>query len=258
MVNVKVEQLRSALQNIHGEWWPISDKLIDLDPEFFEAYINLASVPFKSGNLQPKIREFIQIAINASVTHLHESALRAHIRNALSLGGTQDEIVEVLQLTSVLGIHAVSMGYPLLAEEARRAGRSEELHGHSLSDYQKQLKERFKSSRGFWNDIWEIVLTMDPEIVSAYCDFSSIPWRKGALEAKTKELIYIAIDASTTHLYERGTRGHMKNALAHGATVAEIMEVLQLACLLGIQTCTLGLPILHDELERHAKLNQKK
>ena len=40
-------------------------------------------------------------------------------------------------------------------------------------------------------------------------------------------MIYIAIDASTTHMYEPGLKVHIRNALKYGATKAEIMEVYQ-------------------------------
>ncbi len=65
-----------------------------------------------------------------------------------------------------------------------------------------------------------------------------------------RELIYIAIDSATTHLYEPGLRVHIQNALKYGATVHEIMEVYQLTSVLGIHTVTFGMPHLIDELKR--------
>jgi len=43
--------------------------------------------------------------------------VRRHIRKALELGATKEEIAAVLQLTSVLGIHTMSLGAPILLEE---------------------------------------------------------------------------------------------------------------------------------------------
>jgi alkylhydroperoxidase/carboxymuconolactone decarboxylase family protein YurZ len=79
-------------------------------------------------------------------------------------------------------------------------------------------------------------------------NFSSIPCETGVLEPKVKELIYVAIDASTTHLYEPGLRQHVRNAIRYGASKEEIMEVYELTSVLGIHTCTLGVPVLLDEL----------
>ena len=43
--------------------------------------------------------------------------MRRHIRKALELGASREEIMAVLQLTSVLGIHTMSLGAPILQEE---------------------------------------------------------------------------------------------------------------------------------------------
>ncbi len=66
------------------------------------------------------------------------------------------------------------------------------------------------------------------------------------------ELLSIALDASVTHMYAPGTRRHIKNALKAGATMEEIMEVLKLCVVQGVQTFNLSLPILAEELERHS------
>ena len=48
------------------------------------------------------------------------------------------------------------------------------------------------------------------------------------LPAKEVKLLSIAFDASYTHMYAPGTRRHIKNALAVGAVVEEILEVLKI------------------------------
>ena len=69
---------------------------------------------------------------------------------------------------------------------------------------------------------------------------------------KEVELLGIALDASGHHhMYAPGTRRHIKNALKAGATLEEIMEVLKLCVVQGVQTFNLGLPILAEELEHH-------
>ena len=117
-----------------------------------------------------------------------------------------------------------------------------------LSPKQQALKDEFITNRGYWSDFWQDVLELDANFFSAYTDFSSVPAKNGHLDPKVREFIYIAIDASTTHLYLRGLDLHMKNALALGASRDEIMEVLELTSVLGIHTCTLGVPILMEEL----------
>lgn len=52
-----------------------------------------------------------------------------------------------------------------------------------------------------------------------------------------------------------GTRRHIKAALKLGATMEEIMEVLKLCVVQGVQSFNLGLPILDEELERESSLS---
>jgi alkylhydroperoxidase/carboxymuconolactone decarboxylase family protein YurZ len=123
-----------------------------------------------------------------------------------------------------------------------------------LNEKQKKLKQKFTEERGYWDEkLWGKVLRLDADFFEAYLNFSAIPWRKGVLSPKVKEFIYIAIDASVTHLYEPGLRQHIRNAMKYGATKEEIMEVLELTSVLGIHTCTLGVPVLLEEMEKAGK-----
>ena len=82
----------------------------------------------------------------------------------------------------------------------------------------KELKSEFIKNRGYWSEFWEDVLELDENFFAAYSKFSSIPAKTNALSPKIREFIYIAIDASTTHLYLPGLKLHMENALSLGAT----------------------------------------
>ena len=110
-----------------------------------------------------------------------------------------------------------------------------------------QLKEEFIKIAAIGVSFGKMFLSLIV-ISSTYSRFSSVPSKNNALSPKIREFIYIAIDASTTHLYLLGLKLHME-ALALGATRDEIMEVLELTSVLGIHTCTMGVPILMDELQ---------
>jgi alkylhydroperoxidase/carboxymuconolactone decarboxylase family protein YurZ len=112
------------------------------------------------------------------------------------------------------------------------------------------LKSRFIAERGYWNKVWDQLLAEDPEFFQAYLEFSVAPSRHASLDAKTRELIFIAVDASTTHLFVPGMQIHMRNALAAGATKKEILEVLELVSVVGIHTVAVGLPLLLAEVDR--------
>lgn len=240
------EQLKAAFVSARGYWSPLWDGVLRLDPEYFEAYTRFSEVPWRKGPLEPKVKELVYIAIDAATTHLFEPGIRVHVRNALDRGATVEEVMEVLELTSVLGIHTCTVGVPILLEELAALGL-ETGSTRELGEREQALKDEFVRVRGYWSELWDGVLRLDADFFEAYFAFSAVPWQHGVLTPKVRELIYIAIDASTTHLFEPGIRIHIRNALQHGATAAEIMEVLELTSVLGIHTCTVGVPILLEE-----------
>jgi alkylhydroperoxidase/carboxymuconolactone decarboxylase family protein YurZ len=81
---------------------------------------------------------------------------------------------------------------------------------------------------------------------------TSIGIYAGVLPAKEIELLSIALDASYTQMHAPGTRRHIKKALKAGATLDEILEVLKLCVVQGIQACNLGVPILVEELAKRS------
>lgn len=107
-----------------GQWNPNWDAFYELDPAWTEKFMAMGLSPMLSGVLDPKTIEFLAIAVDASCTHMYAPGVRRHIRNALALGATQQEITAVLQLTSVLGIHSMSLGAPILQEEMALAAKA--------------------------------------------------------------------------------------------------------------------------------------
>src|SRR5579871_2899835 len=119
----------------------------------------------------------------------------------------------------------------------------------TLDPRRRELREQFIDARGYWNAFWDGLLELDPDFFAAYLEFSAVPWRQGPLEPKVKELIYITVDAAATHLFVPGIRQHVRLALEHGASAAEIMEVIELTSTLGIHAANIGVPILVETLE---------
>jgi alkylhydroperoxidase/carboxymuconolactone decarboxylase family protein YurZ len=239
------QRLKEEFIQARGTWSDAWESVLRLDPEFLRAYLKLSMVPWRKNHLPAKVKEFVYIAVDSAATHLYTPGIRQHIRAALDLGASTAEIMEVLQLTSTLGIHACNIGVPLLLEvleeEGKRTGPA------PLDDNQLRIKEKFTAKRGYWHEFWDGLLEMSPELFDAYTDFSSLAWTDGVLEPKVKELIYCAFDAAATHLYVPGLKAHMRNALGYGATAEEIIEVLEIATVISIHTATVSAPILLEE-----------
>ncbi len=66
------------------------------------------------------MKEFVYIAFDTAATHLYVKGLKLHIENAIGYGATPQEILEVMEIASVLGMHATTTAAPVLAEEVAR------------------------------------------------------------------------------------------------------------------------------------------
>jgi alkylhydroperoxidase/carboxymuconolactone decarboxylase family protein YurZ len=224
----------------------VHEPILHLDESFYDQARNLASHPWREGPLEPHIKELILLTVDAAATHRNGDGAAYHARRAIELGATRDEVLEVLELTSTIGIHACNCGVPILLEELAHAGHPVDL-AKPLTPRQQEVKADFTAARGYWNEFWDGLLRLDTEFFAVYSDFSSYPWRHGTLEPKIRELIYTAFDTSATHMYGPGLRQHIRNALALGATGPEIMEVLELASAIGLEAFALAAPGLAEE-----------
>jgi alkylhydroperoxidase/carboxymuconolactone decarboxylase family protein YurZ len=213
----------------------LSAEEVALDERFVMAFRAMRESAVRRRALSPRERELIGLAVNAAVTHLYVPAIEKHTRLALEAGASRCEILEVLELSSVLGIHTITIALPVVLEEFAIDFSA------PLNERQARLKEDFIARRGGWTELWNSLLLSDEQFFVAYTDFSSVPWEnEPALNPKVREFVYVAIDASTTHLLVPGIRAHVQNAIRYGATLDELLEVLEIVSLLGMQTYAEG------------------
>jgi alkylhydroperoxidase/carboxymuconolactone decarboxylase family protein YurZ len=256
-VNLSSKQtaIKESFIKARGYWSAeIWDDVLHLDPDFLEAYLKFSAVPFKKNHshIDLKIKEFIYIAFDVAATHMYQPGTRQHMQNALGYGATPEEIMEVIELASVLGIHAANLGSPILLDVLAEQGNPVE---KQLTSRQQELKQAFIDERGYWSEMWDSVLLLDQDFFEAYLEFSGVAFKHNHLEPKIREFICLAVDAAATHMYEPGVRVHIQNALKNGATKEEIMEVLELTSTLGIHAATVSVPILADLVNKKSEKN---
>jgi alkylhydroperoxidase/carboxymuconolactone decarboxylase family protein YurZ len=208
----------------------------------------MSTNPWTSGVLPLKTIELISLALNAACTNLNPDGTRRHIRGALDAGATRDEILFVLKCASVLSLHSCSLGAPILMQEAK--AQNVQLTTRPKTEPAPAVDAIKKM--GQWNTAWDPFFELDPVWTDQFMAVGAGIYASGILGPKDVELLSIALDASYTHMYEPGTRRHIKAALALGVTMEEIMEVLKLCVVQGVQACNLAVPILAEELERHS------
>lgn len=228
-----------------GPWNPkVLEVLLEWDPRWAEAWAKTTTNPWESGVLSRKFVELVSVGINAACTNLNPDGTRRHIRAALQAGATRDEILFVIKCASVMAIHSCSLGAPILLDEAKAAGKSASPKAAAATPACDKMK-----AIGQWNTAWNPFFELDPAWTDAFMATGAGIYGSGVMPAKETELLSIAFDASFTHMYAPGTRRHIHNALAAGATVEEVMEVLKLCVSQGLQACNLAVPILAEELQ---------
>jgi alkylhydroperoxidase/carboxymuconolactone decarboxylase family protein YurZ len=229
-----------------SETGPLDDAVAQLrewDAGWTQVCTGMASNPWRSGILPRKLVELISLGVNAACTNLNREGTRRHIRGALEAGATRDEILLVLKCAAVMSIHSCSLGAPILLEEGKAAGARPSAKPAAPTPACDKMK-----AIGQWNTAWDPFYELDPVWTNEFMATGAGIYAAGILPAKDVELLSIAFDASYTHMYAPGTRRHIRNALKAGATMEEIMEVLKLCTVQGIQALNLGVPILAEEL----------
>ena len=110
------KMLKDAFVKNRGYWHPSWEGLLELDPGMFERYVAFSSLPWTSGVLEPKVKELMYCAFDAAATHLYVPGLKLHMRNAIGYGASAEEIMEVLEIVSLIGIHGALAAAPLLEQ----------------------------------------------------------------------------------------------------------------------------------------------
>lgn len=218
------------------------DPLAQWDPAWIEAFMKLSHATQTSDVLDPRLVALIRLNIDVTATHLHAPGVRRHVRAALKLGVTRAEIMEVFKLASVVGIHACALGVPILADELANAGLPDE----PAPPVPTPICDTVRAD-GMFNPLWETIYRWDPAYLEKFLAMGLGLWRDKILPPLWVELLCIAGDAAITHLYGHGTQRHIKTALELGATREQILEVLKIVSLQGIESCELAVPMLDAE-----------
>lgn len=245
--------VRASVPERVDSWETALHKLREWDPAWAEQCVKMTTNPWAEGVLGTKFIELVCVGLNSARTNLNPDGTRRHIRAALAAGASREEILFVLKVASVMAIHSCMFGAPILLEEASLG---------SLDDEGKIRAKRLRESGGTitaietmkaigkWNEEWDSLFFFAPVWTEQYMATVINLYTGNAFPLKQVELLCLAFDASSTNMYGPGTRLHIKNAMKAGATLEEIMEVLKLCVVQGVQACNLSVPILAEELER--------
>jgi alkylhydroperoxidase/carboxymuconolactone decarboxylase family protein YurZ len=220
------------------EW----DSIVAIDRDYFDAGERLFARPYERRALDTKEHALLEVALDALVTQLDEARLPESIERATDAGATRDEILCVLELVAVIGLHSCTVAIPVVCEE---------LYGPDgpppLTPAQAEIAHRFETSERHARPLdamFGAILRLDSDYFERFVKFVDVPWRHGVLDERLKHLVCIAIDVACTHLYVDGIRRHVRALLALGVSPEEILEVIQLASATGLRTLRAALPVI--------------
>jgi alkylhydroperoxidase/carboxymuconolactone decarboxylase family protein YurZ len=100
-----------------------------------------------------------------------------------------------------------------------------------------------------WGASLDKLKEWDPKGAELLLHVGTSPWTSGVLPRKEVELIFLALHSSCTTLDETGTRRQIRAALDAGATRDEILLVLKCSVGVAVHSCSLGAPILLEEMK---------
>jgi alkylhydroperoxidase/carboxymuconolactone decarboxylase family protein YurZ len=113
--------LKAGYQARFGDWPRFAEYLLRLHPSYFAVMTELVAAPEVTGSLSAKERCLIAVALNAAFTHQNPAGTRLHVARAIRAGATKEEILQVMQLTAHLGVHACVIGVPMLMKAVEAA-----------------------------------------------------------------------------------------------------------------------------------------
>jgi hypothetical protein len=187
----------------------------------------------EGASLSPFEKALLHVGLTASVTALDRSAASAAIDAAFAAGASSQQVQEVVSLVSGLGVHSLMMTAPMIIAAATRAGESA---GGPLTVEQQKLWGRYVGEDPFWESFecempgfLEAMLRLSPDQFAAFFEYCAVPWKSGAVRARIKELVAMAVDATPAHRFLPGFRLHLANAIALGVGRLAIDEALDLA-----------------------------
>ncbi|OTG65956.1 carboxymuconolactone decarboxylase family protein [Acinetobacter silvestris] len=223
------------------------DRMAEWAPEWTETFMTLVQETQLNNVLDPKLVALIRLVIDVTATHLYASGVKRHIRDALKMGASRVEILEVFKLASIVGIHACAFGVPILEQELEAAGCVDEPQALAV---ETPICDEMRA-QGNFNPLWETLYCWDPTYLEDFLKIATSFWKSNVLPPLWIELLCIAGDITITHMWAHGTQRHIQAALTLGATREQILEVFKIVSLQGIEACEIGIPLLEQALQQY-------
>jgi len=246
-------QVDDALDRLFASGSSVWRRLQQDEPTYVAAYSAYTKASTERDALPADKRCLLQLAIQASLTTLDPRGIEDTMRAALAADATPAEILHVLMLVSFCSVHSLTGGLAAatggLPADATALDRQEAQCGSDLVEQAHGDSGYWKSYDRVFPGFHERLAQLAPDLFIAYDDLGAALWRPDGLAPVWCELVFVAMDLSSTHLYLDGARLHAANAVHYGATLDQIVAVVALSAAQGARSIEVGAPILWKLLE---------
>ena len=210
-------------QRTSGPWAKV---LKQHAPTLHKEWLATVAEATKRGKLSEKLKHLVWVAVDSVPTHLYAPGAALHAEEALAHGASVAELMDTLRIACLPSMRGLQDGYELLAAE---------LHGSPAqpkhwSQYAAELSPDFK--RAF----------------DAFMDGQT----PGGLDARGRCLVALAVLSTPATADREGTRQAIQQALKLGVEPNEIIEVMELASMIGAHAFSNVLGSISDALARHS------
>ena len=235
-----------------GYWRPWNEALLQHNPAFLQRYADYAGHPARTGPLSERMVELIYVALDSSATHLFPTGLEIHMRKALEVGATPEDIFDVLHLVTAQGLASVYDATAILAEEAGLGEADAARVIGEAAPAQADDTHRDEAGRPAATasrvrhllpgaERWlPAVLALDPGYLDVLLDFLEHGRPQSGLSQADRAVIDVALHACFTAYRPAALRHAIRSALDAGNEPAALLQAIQLGAHLSVHGAALG------------------
>jgi hypothetical protein len=196
--------------------------------------------------LDPKLVALIRLNLDVTATHLYRPGVSRHVREAIRLGATRAEILEVFKLASVVGIHACAVGVPALAEELARAGIPDDPVTPGATPVCDAVR-----ANGMFNPLGKRSIAGIPSTLRNSSQWASACGRTTSCRRCGSSFSALPAMPRSPTCTATAPSGISKPRCG-SAPRAQILAVLKIVSLQGIEACELAVPMLDRAMRETA------
>jgi len=204
-----------------GQWVKIMGTYA---PALKKEFLGLVAASSRRGKCSEKLKHLIWVAGDSVVTHLYAPGAALHAEEALDNGATIGEVMDTLRIASLPLANGLKVGHSVLAAvlQEGRSGVAAEAEAAGFS----------------------------PEFMRAYNTFAT-SGTPGGLDERSRCLITLSVMSCPAIADREAIERSVREALKLGIDPEQILEVMELATLIGTHAFASGLDRIAEALARH-------